>query len=112
MSETKTTTCGCTETSRAPGSQRGLTIPPDKLGATVSVTIDEQKVAVPYGSTILEAAKQIGVHIPTLCYHPDLCVAGICRICSVEVDGMRTLQTACAYPITESMTIRTHTRKI
>ena len=67
---------------------------------TVAVTIDGIETKVPLGTTILEAAKSIGVRIPTLCYHPDLEVAGICRICVVEVEGQRTLQAACAYPIT------------
>ena len=53
---------------------------------------------MPFGTTILEAAKSVGVRIPTLCYHPDLDVAGVCRICVVEVEGQRTLQAACAYP--------------
>jgi iron-only hydrogenase group A len=107
-------TC-CDVTSRAPVSQRAhqvATPTGEGIGATVTITIDDQKVEVPYGSTILDAAKQINVHIPTLCYHPDLCIAGVCRICSVEVEGMRTLQTACAFPITEPLTIKTHTRKV
>jgi len=100
-------------TSRAPVSQRPYIVaPPEKLGATVSITIDDKQVEVPYGATILEAAKMINVRIPTLCYHPDLCIAGVCRVCAVEVEGMRTLQTACAYPITEPLTVRTHTRKV
>ncbi|MBI9019924.1 MAG: iron hydrogenase small subunit [Verrucomicrobia bacterium] len=102
-------------TSRSPLSQRiqpmgipGLEIT-DKL---VTVTIDDKEVTVPSGTTILEVAKQIGIRIPTLCYHEDLCVAGVCRICVVEVEGQRTLQTACAYPVTEPITVRTHTRKV
>ena len=64
------------------------------------------------GTTILEAA-QAGRHpIPTLCYHEDLCVAGVCRVCVVEVEGQRTLQAACAYPITSPLKIHTHTRKV
>ena len=73
---------------------------PDAIGATVPVTIDGIETKVPMGTTILEAAKSLGVRIPTLCYHPDLEVAGICRICVVEVEGQRNLQAACAYPIT------------
>ena len=53
---------------------------------------------MPLGTTILDAAKQLGIRIPTLCHHPDLCVAGVCRVCVVEVEGQRTLQAACAYP--------------
>ncbi len=82
------------------------------LGATVPVTIDGIETKVPLGSTILQAAKSIGVRIPTLCYHPDLEVAGICRICVVEVEGQRTLQAACAYPITEPIRIKTYSKAV
>ena len=46
---------------------------------------------VPLGTTILEAARQLGIRIPTLCYHEDLCLAGVCRVCVVEIEGQRTL---------------------
>lgn len=81
-------------------------------GIQVSVTIDEHTFDVPVRTTILDAAKHVNVHIPTLCYHPDLCVAGVCRICVVEVEGQRTLQTACSYPITEPIKIYTSTPKV
>jgi len=45
-------------------------------------------------------------HIPTLCHHDDLCVAGVCRICVVEVAGMRTLQASCAFPITSPIKLK------
>ena len=85
---------------------------PYGVGANVSVTIDGMETKVPLGTTILEAAKSIGVRIPTLCYHPDLEIAGICRICVVEVEGQRTLQAACAYPITAPITINTYSRAV
>ncbi len=85
---------------------------PFGVGATVTVTIDGMETKVPLGMTILEAAKSIGVRIPTLCYHPDLEIAGICRICVVEVEGQRTLQAACAYPITAPITINTYSRAV
>ncbi|MDD3276342.1 MAG: NADH-dependent [FeFe] hydrogenase, group A6 [Kiritimatiellales bacterium] len=103
------------DTSRSPLSQRiqPMGIPGLKItDEQVEVTIDGKAVTVAAGTTILEVAKQIGVRIPTLCYHEDLCIAGVCRICVVEVEGQRTLQTACAYPITEPITVRTHTRKV
>jgi iron-only hydrogenase group A len=84
----------------------------ESIGATVAVTIDGIETKVPLGSTILQAAKSIGVRIPTLCYHPDLEVAGICRICVVEVEGQRTLQAACAYPITEPIRIKTYSKAV
>jgi iron-only hydrogenase group A len=82
------------------------------LGATIKVTIDEKPLHVPMGTTILEAAKMLGIRIPTLCYHEDLCIAGVCRICVVEVEGMRNLQASCAYPITQPITVKTHSRKV
>ena len=84
----------------------------DAIGATLTVTIDGMETKVPLGTTILEAAKSIGVRIPTLCYHPDLDVAGICRICVVEVEGQRTLQAACAYPITAPIKIKTYSKAV
>ena len=79
------------------------------IGGTISIEVNEKKVAVPFGTTILEACKENQIHVPTLCHHPDLCVAGVCRICVVEVDGMRTLQTACSFPITSPIKIHTST---
>ncbi len=74
----------------------------------VSVTVDGQKVEVPKGSTILEAAQKAGIKIPTLCHHEDLKVNAMCRICVVEVVGARTLQTACSQPVTDGMVIITN----
>lgn len=103
-------------TSRAPVSQTSqkIQVKGDEgdVGALVRISIDGQEIKVPLGTTILDAAKQLGVHIPTLCHHEDLCNAGLCRICVVEVEGMRTLQASCAYPITSPLTIYTHTRKV
>jgi NADH-quinone oxidoreductase subunit G/[NiFe] hydrogenase diaphorase moiety small subunit len=82
------------------------------IGATVSVTIDGNEVKVPIGTTILKAAEDLGIRIPTLCHHSDLCTAGLCRVCVVEVEGMRTLQASCAYPITAPIKVHTHTRKV
>ena len=104
------------DTSRAPVSQKPQVIHPHSnegdVGALVRVNIDDQEIKVPLGTTILEAAKRLGIHIPTLCHHADLCSAGLCRVCVVEVEGMRTLQASCAYPISSPMTIKTHTRKV
>ena len=105
-----------TEPSRAPSSQRSTVIaappPTEAVGAQVNLTIDGQTVRVPLGATILEAAKELAIEIPTLCYHPDLCIAGVCRICVVEVEGQRTLQPACAYPVTQPLKVYTHTSKV
>ena len=101
---------------RAPTSQRAQIVPiseaGDAIGSMIAVTIDGHEIKVPLGTTILEAARQLGIHIPTLCHHDDLCVAGVCRVCVVEVEGQRTLQASCAYPVTQPIVIRTHTRKV
>jgi NADH-quinone oxidoreductase subunit G/[NiFe] hydrogenase diaphorase moiety small subunit len=84
----------------------------EAIGATVAVTIDGIETKVPLGTTILDAAKSVGVRIPTLCHHPDLEVAGICRICVVEVEGQRTLQAACAYPINGPTKIKSYSKAV
>lgn len=84
----------------------------EAIGALIKVIIDDKEVKVPMGTTILEAAKQLGITIPTLCYHEDLCISGVCRICVVEVEGYRTLQASCAFPINQPITVHTHTRKV
>jgi NADH-quinone oxidoreductase subunit G/[NiFe] hydrogenase diaphorase moiety small subunit len=101
---------------RAPTSQRKFRMPEisnqDDLGAKVKINIDDHDMEVPFGMTILEAAKQLNIKIPTLCYHEDLCVAGVCRVCVVEVEGQRTLQAACAYPVTAPLRIKTYSPKV
>ncbi|MFC2085024.1 NADH-dependent [FeFe] hydrogenase, group A6 [Bacteroidota bacterium] len=96
---------------RAPVSQKPHKVKkpehPEHLGGSVTVNINEKKVVIPIGTTILEACRENHIHIPTLCYHEDLCIAGVCRLCVIEIEGMRILQAACAYPITESIKIKT-----
>ncbi|MFH1428749.1 MAG: NADH-dependent [FeFe] hydrogenase, group A6 [Candidatus Margulisiibacteriota bacterium] len=79
---------------------------------TINLLINNKPVEVQAGATILDAAKIAGVHIPTLCHHDDLCVAGICRICVVEVENYPTLQASCATPAAEGMNVKTHTQKV
>lgn len=64
------------------------------------------------GLTILEAADQAGIIIPTLCYHKDLCIAGNCRVCVVELTGQKRLAAACATPCEEGMEIRTNSLNV
>jgi len=78
----------------------------------INLNIDGKEVSIEKGKTILDAAKRINVRIPTLCHHEDLCVAGNCRVCVVEVEGSRTLAASCAVPAEESMVIRTNTPKV
>jgi formate dehydrogenase major subunit len=78
----------------------------------VNININGQKVSAPAGSTILQAAKQVGIDIPTLCDHPALIPVGACRICVVEVKGQRTLITACTFPIAEGLEIQTESPQV
>lgn len=75
----------------------------------VNLTINGQKVSAPAGSTILRAAEQAGIYIPTLCNHPALVPVGICRICLVEVKGMPLFPPACTSLIAERMEVQTET---
>ena len=74
----------------------------------INLTIDGVQVSVPAGSTVLEAARQANIHIPTLCYLKDVNQIGACRVCVVDV-GARALQAACVYPVSEGMVVKTNT---
>ena len=74
----------------------------------ISLTIDNVKVEVPAGTTVLEAAKQAGINIPTLCYLKDVNAIGACRMCVVDTGG-RALQAACVLPATDGMVVKTNT---
>ena len=74
----------------------------------ITLTIDGVQVSVPAGSTVLEAARAAGVHIPTLCYMKDLNEIGACRLCVVDT-GARALQAACVLPAAEGMNVKTNT---
>lgn len=78
----------------------------------VTLTINGKTIKAEEGSTILQAAANAGIKIPTLCYHPDLRPEGSCRICVVEVEGNDLLVTACTHPIEEGMNIETHSPKV
>jgi len=77
-----------------------------------NITINGLAVDVPEGTTILNAAKRIGVEIPHYCYHPKLSIAGNCRMCLVEVEKFPKLQTACSTVVNDGMVIRTDTEKV
>jgi formate dehydrogenase alpha subunit len=80
--------------------------------STIALTIDDQLVRVESGTTILQAAESAGVYIPKLCAHKDLTPYGGCRMCLVEVEGMRGLPTSCTTPAAEGMVVRTRTAKV
>lgn len=75
----------------------------------ISLTIDGKALQVPSGYTILQAANEAGIRIPTLCHDERLEPFGACRVCVVEVEGARSLLPACATPVAEGMAVRTNT---
>lgn len=77
------------------------------MATAINITIDGKIVQAKPGMTILEAAREANIHIPTLCYHPRLPKDGACRVCLVEVKGSPTLQTACTFPVNQGMEIMT-----
>lgn len=83
-----------------------------KQNEKVTINIDNQVLEVERGLTILQAAEQANIYIPTLCAHKHLTPFGGCRMCIVEVDGMRGFPTACTTPLEEGMVIRTHTAQV
>jgi NADH-quinone oxidoreductase subunit G/NADP-reducing hydrogenase subunit HndD len=78
----------------------------------VNVTIDGVSVQVPSNYTVLEAAKQAGIKIPTLCYLKDVNEVGACRVCLVEVEKARALAAACVMPVSEGMVVHTNSKKV
>jgi NADP-reducing hydrogenase subunit HndD len=76
---------------------------------TVKIKINGMEYDVAKGSTILQAARSVGIDIPTLCYLKDINAIGACRICVVEVKGARTLVASCVFPVNEGMEIFTNT---
>jgi len=77
----------------------------------VSLTIEGRSVSVPEGTTILEAAKTAGILIPHYCYHPGLPVAGVCRMCLVEVEKAPKLAPSCATTVADGQVVHVHSEK-
>lgn len=78
----------------------------------VNLFIDGQEVQVKEGSTVLEAAQQAGIYIPTLCFLKDINQIGACRVCLVEIEKARGLQPSCSYPVSEGMVVKTNTATV
>lgn len=74
----------------------------------VRLQIDGKEVEVPAGTTVLEAAEKVGIHIPRLCYDPELSPWGGCRLCVVEIEGMRNLPASCVTTVAPGMVVRTN----
>ena len=77
-----------------------------------TLTINDNEITVEPGTTILQAAQQLGIFIPHYCYHPGLKQVGSCRMCLVEEERSVKLIPSCAYPVTEGMVVRTETEKV
>jgi NADP-reducing hydrogenase subunit HndD len=78
----------------------------------ITIHIDGKPYKIEEGQSIMQAADKLGFHIPRLCYHPRLSIEGACRVCIVQVEGMRNYVASCAYPISEGMKITTHSKEL
>jgi len=80
----------------------------------VNLTIDDRKISVEEGTTILEACEKLGIRIPTLCHHKSLTPYGACRMCLVEIgpEGASKIQASCVYPAQEGLVVRTATERV
>ena len=78
----------------------------------INLTIDGRKISVEEGTTIMQAAETIGIKIPRLCHHPKLSIEGACRICIVDVKGMRNWMASCAVKVWEGMEVTTSSPEI
>jgi predicted molibdopterin-dependent oxidoreductase YjgC len=87
-------------------------LPPPRPRRAVELTIDGRSVAVPEGATLLEAARQLGIETPTLCYLENLTPVNVCRICVVEVEGSRVLVPACSRQAEPGMVVKTDSERV
>ena len=80
----------------------------------ITLTIDGRRVGAFEGETVLEAARRVGIEIPTLCYHPALSPYGACRLCVVEVEqrGRRRLVVSCLFPVEEGLVVWTDNERV
>jgi NADP-reducing hydrogenase subunit HndD len=78
----------------------------------INLTIDGKNVSVEEGTSILEAARKIDIDIPTLCFLKEINEVGNCRMCLVEIEGVRGYKTSCVYPAEEGMKVRTNTKDL
>ncbi|KAB2953111.1 2Fe-2S iron-sulfur cluster binding domain-containing protein [Heliorestis acidaminivorans] len=106
--------------SKESASKRAQTLPgtaeqskePAEPKEMVTLQIDGITVEVEKGLSLLEAARNIGINIPSLCYLKDINEIGACRVCLVEIEGQRTLQASCVYPSVDGLIVRTNTARV
>lgn len=77
-----------------------------------TLTIDRREVTVPAGTMVIQAADKLGIRIPRYCYHPGLSVEGNCRMCTVDIEKMPKLATACTTPVAEGMAVSTTSQAV
>ncbi len=78
----------------------------------VSLTIDGQEISVPQGTTLMAAARELGIPVPTICYHEATTSNGLCRTCVVEVEGARVLAASCVTPASQGMKVHTNSERV
>jgi predicted molibdopterin-dependent oxidoreductase YjgC len=86
--------------------------PPERERRSIEIKIDGQLVSVAEGSTILDAAKKLGINTPTLCFLESLTPVNVCRVCVVELEGSRTLVPACSRKVEPNMSIKTDSERV
>src|SRR5919206_2289128 len=79
---------------------------------TITLTIDGQEITAEQGKTLLEVAREHEMNIPTICFHEATTANALCRICVVEVEGMRVLQPACIVQAADNMKVQTRSEKV
>ena len=82
------------------------------MAEPIKLTIDGKPVTVPPGTLLIEAAKQVGIEVPSFCYYPGLSLQGACRMCLVAIEKMPKLQTACTTVVSNGMVVHTETPEV
>ena len=88
------------------------TAPPAPERRSIDIKVDGQPVSVPEGSTILDAARKLGIETPTICFLESLTPVNVCRVCVVELEGSRTLVPACSRKVEPNMSIQTNSERV
>ena len=82
------------------------------MSKSISLTIDGERITVPEGATLLDAANQSGADVPTICYHEHCTSYGLCRLCVVEVEGQRVLAASCVAKVQADMKVSTASERV